>query len=65
MMTTSPMLIDGKQQAQNLINQLTNEVAEFKQCIGITPTLAVVLVGDDPASQVYVNNKIKQTQVLQ
>ena len=64
MMTTSPMLIDGKQQAQNLINQLTNEVAEFKQCIGITPTLAVVLVGDDPASQVYVNNKIKQTKAV-
>ena len=51
-------LIDGNQ----LSKQLRTEVATRAQALkakGITPGLAVVLVGDNPASQVYVRNKVK------
>src|SRR5689334_10375528 len=37
--------------------QIAAEVAEFKQASGVTPHLLAVLVGDDPASAVYVRNK--------
>lgn len=57
-------IINGKQHAQILTNQLTKDIAKFKQSTKITPALAVVLVGDDPASQVYVNNKIKKTEAV-
>lgn len=56
------MNIDGKQVAADLRQSLAQEVAELKQQTGITPGLTVVLVGEDPASQVYVRNKVKQTQ---
>ncbi|MGL1958787.1 MAG: bifunctional methylenetetrahydrofolate dehydrogenase/methenyltetrahydrofolate cyclohydrolase FolD [Colwellia sp.] len=56
------MIIDGKKAAANLRTTLAVEVAQLKQDKGITPGLTVVLVGDDPASQVYVRNKVKQTQ---
>lgn len=52
--------IDGKKIAQTIIDQLSIEVNELKNKVGITPTLSVVLVGDDPASQIYVRNKIKR-----
>ncbi len=55
------MIIDGKQAAANLRVALTSEVSAFQKSKGITPSLTVVLVGDDPASQVYVRNKAKQT----
>lgn len=54
------MIIDGKQVAADLRKSLAIEVAELKQQ-GIVPGLTVVLVGEDPASQVYVRNKVKQT----
>ena len=57
-------IINGKQHAQNLTNQLTKDITKFKQSTRITPALAVVLVGDDPASQIYVNNKIKKTEAV-
>lgn len=57
-------IIDGKAFSQNLREQLKGEVEAFKQESGITPGLAVVLVGEDPASQVYVRNKRKQTVAL-
>jgi methylenetetrahydrofolate dehydrogenase (NADP+)/methenyltetrahydrofolate cyclohydrolase len=50
-------LIDGKQIAANLVEQVAIETREFKETFGIQPGLAVVLVGEDPASQVYVRNK--------
>ncbi|NPV26220.1 MAG: bifunctional methylenetetrahydrofolate dehydrogenase/methenyltetrahydrofolate cyclohydrolase FolD [Firmicutes bacterium] len=49
-------IIDGKKIAQEIRNSLKQEVAELKER-GITPGLAVVLVGEDPASQVYVRLK--------
>jgi methylenetetrahydrofolate dehydrogenase (NADP+)/methenyltetrahydrofolate cyclohydrolase len=48
-------IIDGKAIATSLREELAAEVAQM----GVTPGLAVILVGDDPASQVYVRNKIK------
>ncbi|HBS92670.1 MAG TPA: bifunctional methylenetetrahydrofolate dehydrogenase/methenyltetrahydrofolate cyclohydrolase, partial [Firmicutes bacterium] len=54
-------IIDGKAVSKKIRLQLTEEVAEFKAKTGITPGLAVVLVGEDPASQTYVRNKEKST----
>ena len=58
----SAKTIDGKAYAQGLRERLKGEVAEFIDQIGITPGLAVVLVGEDPASQVYVGSKVRQTK---
>jgi methylenetetrahydrofolate dehydrogenase (NADP+)/methenyltetrahydrofolate cyclohydrolase len=52
-------LIDGKAIAADLRAELAVEVTEFRQSTGITPHLAAVLIGDDPASAVYVRNKQK------
>ncbi|MFQ5786156.1 MAG: bifunctional methylenetetrahydrofolate dehydrogenase/methenyltetrahydrofolate cyclohydrolase FolD [Alphaproteobacteria bacterium] len=54
-------LIDGKAFARNLRADVAGRVARLKQRDGVTPGLAVVLVGEDPASQVYVRNKNKMT----
>ncbi len=53
--------IDGKAFAANIRSQVTEHVTKLKAEHGITPGLAVVLVGEDPASDVYVRNKGKQT----
>lgn len=50
--------IDGKAVAEKIKAQVAEEVAELK-AQGICPGMAVVLVGDDPASKIYVNNKKK------
>ncbi len=54
-------IIDGKAFAEKLRKDIAAKTAELK-AQGITPGLAVVLVGEDPASQVYVRNKGKQSQ---
>jgi methylenetetrahydrofolate dehydrogenase (NADP+)/methenyltetrahydrofolate cyclohydrolase len=54
-------LIDGKAFAARVRARVADEVAALKTAHGIVPGLAVVLVGEDPASQVYVRNKGKQT----
>ena len=51
------VVIDGKAFAAKVRAQVAAEVAKLKAAHGITPGLAVVLVGEDPASQVYVRNK--------
>lgn len=56
-------LIDGKTFAARLRARIKEEVAGIKQR-GITPGLAVVLVGEDPASQVYVRSKGKMTREI-
>lgn len=53
------LLLDGKQLANQIQNEITAEVAEFASRTGIRPGLAAVLVGDNPASQIYVRNKRK------
>ena len=50
-------LIDGKQFAARLRAGIAAQVAQLKAKHGVTPGLAVVLVGEDPASQIYVRNK--------
>jgi methylenetetrahydrofolate dehydrogenase (NADP+) / methenyltetrahydrofolate cyclohydrolase len=55
-------IIDGKRIAAELRGRVAGEVARLKRESGLTPGLAVVLVGDDPASQIYVRSKHKLTQ---
>ena len=54
-------VIDGKAFAAKVRGQVADQVAKLKEENGITPGLAVVLVGEDPASQVYVRSKGKMT----
>jgi len=51
------VLLDGKKLSQEIQAELTEEVADFIQNNGVSPTLAAILVGDDAASEVYVRNK--------
>jgi len=55
-------ILDGKAVAQQIRDELTDRVARVRSRIGRAPTLAIVLVGDDPASQVYVRNKLKTAE---
>jgi len=54
-------IIDGKAFAENLRGRIAGHVERLKAEHGITPGLAVVIVGEDPASQVYVSSKARQT----
>ena len=58
---TDAALIDGKAHAARLRENVAAEVGRLKADHGLTPALAVVLVGEDPASQVYVGAKGRQT----
>jgi methylenetetrahydrofolate dehydrogenase (NADP+) / methenyltetrahydrofolate cyclohydrolase len=57
----SARIIDGKARAAALRAEVTEQATGFARDHGRPPGLAVVLVGDDPASAVYVRNKAKQT----
>lgn len=57
-------LIDGKALAQKMQQELAAKVNNLKQKKGIVPGLAVILVGDDPASQVYVRNKERAARTV-
>ena len=50
-------ILDGKALAQEIRGEVASGVAEMQQNHGVTPGLAAVLVGDDPASAIYVRNK--------
>ena len=54
-------IIDGKAFAEGLRGRIAQQIAGLKAKHDLVPGLAVVLVGEDPASQVYVRNKAKQT----
>lgn len=56
-------IIDGKQVASQVLEEVERDIARLREQ-GITPGLAVVLVGEDPASQVYVNSKVKKCAEL-
>ena len=58
---TDPKVIDGKAFAAKLREKIARQVKAIKELHGFTPGLAVVLVGEDPASKVYVRNKGEQT----
>ena len=55
------LIIDGKAFAEKLRARVAADVAALKKDHGLTPGLAVVMVGEDPASAIYVKNKGKQT----
>lgn len=55
-------IIDGKAFAANLRERIAEDVAKLKALHRIQPGLAVVLVGEDPASQIYVKSKGEQTK---
>ena len=59
---TAARIIDGKRIAAELRARVADEVARVRGDHGLTPGLAVVLVGNDPASQVYVRTKHKLTE---
>ncbi|MDN5200569.1 bifunctional methylenetetrahydrofolate dehydrogenase/methenyltetrahydrofolate cyclohydrolase FolD [Fulvivirgaceae bacterium BMA10] len=52
-------ILDGKKTSSDILNDITQEVAEIKASGGKAPHLAAVLVGDDGASVTYVNAKVK------
>ncbi|MFM7620213.1 MAG: bifunctional 5,10-methylenetetrahydrofolate dehydrogenase/5,10-methenyltetrahydrofolate cyclohydrolase [Alphaproteobacteria bacterium] len=52
-------IIDGKKIASEMRKKIAQEVSDIKKNFNVTPTLAVILVGNDPASEVYVSNKEK------
>jgi methylenetetrahydrofolate dehydrogenase (NADP+)/methenyltetrahydrofolate cyclohydrolase len=58
----SAKLLDGKAIANQIKSELAEEVVEFIENNASVPTLAAVLVGDDPASEVYVRNKRKDCE---
>ena len=53
------MIIDGKKTAAELREELKKKVAELKSIHNAVPGLTVILVGEDPASKIYVKNKEK------
>jgi methylenetetrahydrofolate dehydrogenase (NADP+)/methenyltetrahydrofolate cyclohydrolase len=55
----SAVIVDGKAIANNLLNHIQQQVQTLTTTGNRSPKLAVMLVGDDPASQVYVSHKIK------
>jgi len=57
-------IIDGKASAAKLREKIAAETARLKSVAGIQPGLATVLVGNDPASEVYVRNKGKTAEAL-
>lgn len=57
-------IINGKEIATSLKKDIALKVEEIKKKFHITPTLAVILVGNDPASEVYVSNKEKSAHAV-
>jgi len=58
------LILDGKQLAQTMQAEIALKVADYTRTHGFPPGLAAVLVGDNPASQVYVRNKRKACETV-
>ncbi len=58
------VVLDGKKVSQEILAELKPRVKEITKRRGRPPALAVILIGDDPASQIYVRNKIKAGEEL-
>ena len=58
------IIIDGKKTSADIKAEIANETAEFIKNKGVTPGLAVVIVGHDPASEVYVRNKCRACEAV-
>jgi len=57
-------IINGKEIAAEMKLEISNQIKEIKAKFHVTPTLAVILVGSDPASEVYVGNKEKAAHAV-
>ena len=57
-------IIDGKEVAKKYREKIKKQIQELKTKSGHTPGLAVILVGDDPASQTYVNSKVRICELV-
>ena len=57
-------IIDGKKVSAQVKEEVKNQTLELKEKHGVTPGLAVVIVGNDSASRVYVNNKKKACEAV-
>ncbi|SNR58511.1 bifunctional methylenetetrahydrofolate dehydrogenase/methenyltetrahydrofolate cyclohydrolase FolD [Desulfurobacterium atlanticum] len=57
-------ILDGKALAQKIKEELRDEIERLEEAVGRRPGLAVVLVGDDPASKIYVKNKERTCEEL-
>ena len=60
----SATILDGKALAHSIQAELAEKVADFTNRTGVVPCLTAVLVGENPASEVYVRNKRKACQRL-
>ena len=60
----SAQIISGTEIAKQIREELKQEIAELKEKHNLVPGLVTVLVGDDPASQVYVGSKVKTCEAL-
>ncbi len=58
------MILDGKAVAQKVLGEVKAGVERLRGATGVTPTLAVVLVGDFPPSKIYVANKMKASDAV-
>lgn len=56
--------MDGRETAKELKKKIKMEIDDIKRIYGVTPTVASILVGNDPASEVYANSQIKSYQDL-
>ena len=63
-MSKRPIILDGKSVAQQILDRCAERVAKIKKQSGITPCLATVLVGDDPASATYVKMKGRRCEAV-
>ncbi len=61
---SQPLIIDGLEVSNAILDRVNHETGELRSSRGITPGLAVVLVGDDPASATYVRSKGKACERL-
>ena len=59
-----PNIIDGKAISAEIRRELAEKTADFKERNGFAPCLAVIIVGEDPASKVYVRNKHKACEEI-
>lgn len=58
------IILNGKEYSQKFREELRAKVSALKEKHGVTPGLAVVIIGEDPASKIYVNNKIKGAEAV-
>lgn len=63
-MRREAIIIDGKYIAKQILSDLGRKITDFYDKEGLRPKLAIILVGDDPASKIYVTNKIKAAKTV-